>query len=279
MLVRRDSRHVLFLQGTGSLFFAHLSEKLRLVEVETSKIHLCFGDKFFWRGGNSVSFKGSCENWPEFLGNYILENNVTDIVLFSDSRPYHSAAVKIANSLGVNVFVFENGYFRPNWITMELGGVNGRSNFPAEPEKIREICRQAARSTQEFATGSPPTPMWLYFGDTSFHTINLLLRFIYPKYKGFRSVSAPAEALGWIKKALARPGKVARSANVLDRLLESKNSIFFFPLQLEHDFQLKVDSPFDTIRQAADLVMASFAKTLPRMLSCWSKTTRSTTTS
>ncbi len=259
MLVRRDKRHTLFLQGTGSLFFARLAEKLRRAEVKTSKIHLCFGDKIFWRGGNSVNYHGSRNDWPAFLSDYILENGVTDIVLFSDARPYHAAAGKIAKNLGVNVFVFENGYFRPSWITMEQGGVNGRSSFPVDPEDIRELCKQAATSTQDFAGGSPATPMRLYFGDTTYHAINFLFGFTFPQYKGFRPVSALAEAGGWIKKALARPGKMARSRKAVDRLLDSKSQIFFFPLQLEHDFQLKVDSPFDSIFEAAEMVIASFA--------------------
>ena len=260
MLVRRDKRHVLFLQGTGSLFFARLAARLEKVEVETSKIHLCFGDRVFWRGSNSVSYKGRRDDWPEFLSTYILENRVTDIILFSDSRPYHCAAVKVAKPMGVNVFVFENGYVRPDWITMEKDGVNGRSGFPTDPAKIRVLCEQAAGKTQEYSVGSPSTPMRLYFGDTTFHTLNFLFGFVFPQYKGFRTVSALSEARGWIKRAITRASKVARSTKALNQLLESTRTIFFFPLQLEHDFQLKVDSPFNSIEEAADKVIASFAE-------------------
>lgn len=263
MLARGNKRHALFLQGTGSTFFAHLAEKLQDFGLKTSKIHLCIGDRVFWRGGNSVSYKGSFSDWQNFLSDYVLEFDVTDIILFSDSRPYHVVAVNVAKSLGVNVFVFENGYVRPNWITMEVDGVNGRSKFPSEPHQILKLCEQAARSTVEFAGGSPSKPLQLYFGDTTFHALNFAFKFVFPRYEGFRKIPALREAGGWIKKAFVRPWKVKRSQQALEKLFSGAGPVFFFPLQLEHDYQLKVDSPYETIEQASNEVIASFARHAP----------------
>ncbi len=263
MLARCGKRHALFLQGTGSLFFSRLARKLEGVGVETSKIHLCVGDHLFWYGRKSTSYRGSFKNWKRYITTYISENEVSDVVLFSDSRPYHAVATEVAKSLGINVFVFENGYLRPNWITMEQGGVNGRTGFPSEPEEIYKLAKEVSRSTQTYQEGTAGKPLQLYFGDTTFHTLNFLLAFVFPGYTGYRKVSALAEARGWIKKAWCRSTKVKRSESALKKLMDSDTPFFFFPLQLEHDYQLKVDSPFDSIGQASNEVIASFAKHAP----------------
>ena len=267
MLARCDNRHVLFLQGTGSRFFACLADKLQGLDIETSKIHLCFGDWLFWRRKSktncTTSYRGTRQNWSTFVQDYILERGVTDIVLFSDSRSYHSVAAKVAKSMGVNVFVFENGYVRPSWITMERDGVNGRSNFPRDRDEIRNLCIEAAKSTVTFPGGSPSDAMKLYFGDTTFHTLNFAFGLTFPNYKGFRDIHALQEARGWITKAIFRRGKVKRSKQALEKLFAGNAPMFFFPLQLEHDYQLKIDSPFDTLEQATNKVIASFAANAP----------------
>ncbi|WP_458339329.1 capsular polysaccharide export protein, LipB/KpsS family, partial [Bordetella pertussis] len=36
--------------------------------------------------------------------------------------------VALARASGVRVHVFEEGYFRPHWVTLERGGVNAHSS-------------------------------------------------------------------------------------------------------------------------------------------------------
>ena len=263
MLARCEKRHALFLQGTGNLFFSRFSTKLEDMGVETSKIHLCTGDLLFWRGKNRAFYRGNFQNWKAYIEQYILQHTITDIVLFSDSRPYHAVATAVAKSLNVNVFVFENGYLRPNWITMELGGVNGRSGFPSDPEQIYQLSRQARPWQKPYVKGVTTNPYKLYLGDTVFHGLNYLTPFVFSNYAGFRSVSAFREAYGWVKKAVSRSGKVRRSQKALAALLTSDTPFYFYPLQLAHDYQLKIDSPYKTIGEASDEVIASFAKFAP----------------
>ena len=263
MLARSDKRHVLFLQGIGSLFFARLARKLRALDVKTSKIHLCFGDMVFWRGGNTSSYRGSLKDWPHHISAFLATEKITDIVLFSDSRPYHVVATRIAKAMGVNVFVFEHGYLRPTWITMEQGGVNGRSGFPSKLPEIYKLADKALQTHTEYAGNSKARSKWLYFGDTVYHMINFVTRFIFPRYKRFRNVKTLSEGRGWILRFFQRPGKKKRSKKAFDQLVASHSPFFFFPLQLEQDYQLTVDSPFETMGQAMEKVFASFAKHAP----------------
>lgn len=245
------------------MFFSQLSQKFNKIGLETSKIHLCVGDFLFWGCDNSTSYRGTFSNWQRYLLTYFQDYGVTDIVFMSDSRPYHSVAVEVAKKMKVNVFVFENGYLRPDWITMEQGGVNGRSGFTKDPLEICELAAKARESSLQFSGCSKPSSLRLYAGDTLFHATNFVLSFVFPNYDSFRNVSALTEARGWIKKAVTRPGKIFRSRRALTKLLDSRNSFFFFPLQLEHDYQLKVDSPFTSITHACETVISSFATNAP----------------
>jgi len=261
MLVATGKRHVLFLQGPGSLFFHRFSLALEQAGVQVSKIHLCAGDLLFWRSRNAVSYRGSFDDWHGFVERYIVSNGVSDVVLFSDSRPYHRVATNVAKGLGVNVFAFENGYFRPDWITLEKGGVNGRSPFPQTREGVERLAADA------LDPGEQSIPVRhnarLILGDITFHTVSFFGSFLYPRYRRYRTANPVLETLGWIRRGLSRRGKVARSEARLDALLKSRRPFFLYPLQLDHDFQLSVDSPFSSINEASQAVIASFAHHAP----------------
>ena len=47
----------------------------------------------------------------------------------NDSRPYHGSIVKICHNMDIDMYAFEDGYFRPGFITLEPFGVNGNSHF------------------------------------------------------------------------------------------------------------------------------------------------------
>ena len=259
MIFKTNGRHVLFLQGPGSLFFNRLSRSLKSDGVDVSKIHLCPGDRLFWRSGKSTTYKEGIEKWGDYLTRYIASHNVTDIALFSDIRPYHRIAAQIAKSLDVNLFAFENGYFRPHWITMQLGGVNGRSPFPSNPKEIELLASQVCVKDKQPEFTRKVTSS-RYLGDILFHAINHSFSFLYPKYDGYRSAHPFSEANGWIKKGLKYSQKKKRSEKVLADILSEGQTFFTYPLQLDHDFQLLEDSGFRSISEACEEIIASFVK-------------------
>jgi len=96
----------------------------------------------FWRLPGAVDFCGREPEWPQFLDRLIVERAVSDVmILFGDCRPLHRAAIRVAQSRGLRVYVVEEGYFRPDWITLEEGGVNGYSSLPRDPAWFREQAR------------------------------------------------------------------------------------------------------------------------------------------
>jgi len=263
MTVKAIDRHVLFLQGPGSLFFYRLSRSLLNSGIHTSKIHLCPGDRLFWRKGQSASYKDGFESWGDYLTRYIAAHNVTDIALFSDIRPYHRVATRIAKSLDVNVFAFENGYFRPHWITMQLGGVNGRSPFPSNRREIEKLVENLSEKDIQPAYDGKLRPT-RYLGDILFHAVNHSFSLTYPKFDGYRSAHPFGEAGGWLRKLRSYRRKGKQSEKVLSEVLTGDRPFFLYPLQLDHDFQLLEDSGFRTISEACESVIASFVAHAPK---------------
>ena len=73
------------------------------------------------------------------------EEQVTDLHVFGDWRPLHREAVLLARVRGIRVWAYEEGYLRPDYITMEQGGVNGLSSLPNTREGMAEL-RLSGRS-------------------------------------------------------------------------------------------------------------------------------------
>ena len=260
MLAGSGNRHVLFLQGTGSLFFWRLAKSLSKLNVKTSKIRFCFSDKIFWPSPTQARFNAKFSTWEDYLSKYLISQKISDIVLFSDSRPYHQVAVKVAKTLGVNVFVYENGYLRPNWITMELNGVNGRSPFPKDIEAIKALADIYKNNDQTPAVLKPVSPFRQHIGDTMFHAVNFWTKFYHPHYENYRKTYALKELYGWTKRVFQHRPKVKRSKAAFARLKASKAEFFLFPLQLENDYQLLIDSKFSSVQHACDEIINSFAQ-------------------
>lgn len=263
MLVATGRRHVLFLQGPGSMFFFRLAQSLQRAGIEVSKIHLCLGDMLYWGPvGSTVVFRQPFEDWPSFFERYVVSHGVSDVVMFSDSRPYHRAAVDIADGLEVNCFVFENGYFRPDWITLERGGVNGRSPFPRDRAAIERLAAMAPDPDER--STSVRFNRHLLIGDWTWHALNFLGTPFFPHYRRHRPAHPLQELWGASKKVAKWLAKQRRSRARLEAVLASRRPYFFFPLQLDQDFQLIVDSPFASISEATETVIASFARHAPQ---------------
>lgn len=262
LLTDSVSRHFLFLQGPGGRFFAQLSRRLETATSTTSRINVCPGDFFMWRRrGNSTNYRGRYEDWQKYLQAYVVANGVTDIVLFSDSRPYHRVAKIVAEQHDINLFVFENGYLRPDWITLELGGVNGNSAFPRTRAKVEQL---PAPPAPDFLELKKPTKLQSYWPDVKFHFGNTFFAPLFPFYRRHRTALPLAELFGHGIKWMSWPIKHFRSNKTLDRLWRTRRPYYLFALQLEHDYQLIEHSPFESMRQATDRVLESFAANAPQ---------------
>lgn len=252
-----SARVFLFLQGLPGPFFRRLGAALRGAGAAVHRVNRTGGDWLDWPGG--IAWRGREADWPAWLAGRLAALNVTDIVLFGDNRPWHRAACALAAERGLTVHVFEEGYLRPDFVTLEVGGVNGHSALPRDLATIRAL----ADALPEV----PPLPRILgnfrrRATESTWHYLaTLLLRPAFPFARGHRPTGPVAEAMGWLRR-FARAGAEQReTAAVLAGLAGRR--YFVLPLQLDSDSQLRIHSPFGGMAPALDRIIASFAAHAP----------------
>ena len=126
----QKKRMFLFLQGPHGPFFSQLAGALESYGHTTCQIGFNQGDKIFWANKqNFVAFTLPLEAWSGFFQRQIRDKQITDLVIYDDTRPFHKTAIQAAHAKGINVHIFEEGYLRPYWITYERDGSNGNSKL------------------------------------------------------------------------------------------------------------------------------------------------------
>lgn len=251
-------RRFLFLQGPPGPFFWLLGQELVKRGYPVHRINFNGGDRIDWPG-EATSYRGSSSGWNRFFDHYLRDNKITDIFLFGDCRPLHRAAHGMAKLRGIDIHVFEEGYIRPHWITMEPDGVNGHSTMSRDPEWLMQ---QAAA----LPPVPPPIPITASFkrrarDSLRYYATDCLTRWQFPFYKSHRPGSLIAEGLGWLLKFTRQKLHKGRTENALTRIGEAP--YFLFPLQLNSDYQIRTHSPFTSMREATLYVLESFALHAP----------------
>ncbi len=251
-------RAFLFLQGLPGPFFARLGDALAQTGASVDRINFNGGDQHDWHR-TAIAWRGDAAGWPDFLCGVLAERAITDVILFGDSRPLHIAARALCADLAIPVHVFEEGYLRPDFVTLERGGVNGHSPLPRSLAAVR-----AAAATL------PPIPelaaVPAAFGRRAveasrYHAFSILMRPRFPRFRGHRPVSALAEGLGWLRRFAGAGAENRRTERALDAI---KNRPYFvMPLQLDADSQLRIHSPYGAMAPALAQVIASFARSAP----------------
>jgi len=241
--------------------FRRLGQELLRAGHQVHKINFNGGDRLFWRLPNGIDYRGSLAAWPEALERVIRERGVTDVVLFGDCRDHHIAAIKVCRRLDVPVHVFEEGYIRPDWVTLELGGVNGHSSLPRDPAWYRET---AAALPPVPPHDQVPSSFRRRAAEGLLYNIgDVFTRWYYPHWTNHRPWHPLVEGMGWVRKLRRRKEREASATQLMARLEASGDPYFLFPLQLDSDAQIRLHSPFAGIAHALRRVIGSFAEHAP----------------
>lgn len=250
------TRTLLFLQGPPSSFFKKLSRTLEACGNRVLKVNFNCGDSLFW-GRGAIAYRGIFSRWPNFLDKILNEESVTDIVLFGDCRSYHRVAIHMAKERNISVHVFEEGYLRPDWITMENGGVNGFSSLPKNPERIIELSQSQLSSTTSDSIGL--TFRHRVLNHLVYYTSSFFGRPAYPFYRHHRPWPLIVETLGWIRRFGSIIYNNRQNNLAIENLESSTVNFFLFPLQLDSDFQIRVHSDVENMGKAMQIVISSFS--------------------
>ncbi len=256
-----EQRNILLLQGLMGPLFRRVGQALRRDGYGVYKVNFNGGDRLFWRLSNGIDYRGTLAEWPVALRHILADHAITDVVLFGDCRPLHMAAIAVCSDLHIPVHVFEEGYIRPDWVTLELGGVNGHSMLPRDPIWYR--AQAAALSPEPEHRPVPSSFRRRAIEGLLYNVADVLTRWYYPFWQTHRPWHPLVEGMGWARRLLRRKRAAARANAVLAALAERADPYMLFPLQLDSDAQIRLHSPFAGVADALLTVISSFAAHAP----------------
>lgn len=257
-----EKRRILLLQGLMGPLFRRLGQGLRAAGHEVHKVNFNGGDRLYWRLPNGIDYRGTLDEWPAAFAQILAERRITDVILFGDCRQHHIRATRVCRELGVAVHVFEEGYIRPDWVTLEREGVNGHSSLPSDPEWFRSM-----------AASLPPVPEHRQVPSSFrrralegllYNIADVTTRWYYSNWDNHRPWPPLVEGKGWARKILQRKQRNLETERVFAKVECAQAAPFFlFPLQLDSDAQILLHSPFGGMAEALRTVIASFARFAP----------------
>ena len=252
------NHNILMLQGPVGPFFRRLAQDLRWAGANIHKINFNGGDLFYYPTDASL-YTDRPENFASYLDRVCNEKRIDTIMLFGDCRPLHRIATELADRRGIAVYVFEEGYIRPDYVTMELHGVNGRSAMPRagiyylntpSPEPARTY---SVGQSIWYATG------WAF----TYYFWSIIFWPAFARYRHHRPLSW-FEGLRWVRGGARKYWYRWRNRHDANRLLGDDPPRFFLvPLQVHNDAQIDVHSGYDGMESFLRDVVASFAEHAP----------------
>ncbi|MEO0635374.1 MAG: capsular biosynthesis protein [Pseudomonadota bacterium] len=261
-----ERRTFLFLQGPVGGFFPRLASGLAAEGHKALRINLNTGDWVFWRVGGATNYKGSLEDWPAFLADFLDRHGVTDILLLGEQRPYHKVAVALAKERNIQVAVTDFGYLRPDWITFEPFGMNAASRLTRDPEELREIAREYSTDRDLSSTRFSSAFWSMALPDLVYNISTQLCWYLFPHYRSHQKYNAAATYVGVMLRLLTVSSRNRHANQQIERLVKNndKEPVFLLPLQMETDFQLRAYSHFSSMKEVMEQVIESFARGAPQ---------------
>lgn len=225
------------------------------------KVNFNVGDQLYWRGQKSVNFRGYPQDLKVFLDGLYRDHGITDQVLFGDRRPVHRPAVARAETLGIRTHVFEEGYFRPFWVTLEREGVNGHSLLPRDPDWFWAVGGDIGPAEEVVPFASQFSSRAVH--DVAYHVAGSLNFAFFPRFRTHAPTNAAVEYMAFVRRSIALRFWKPRDAAAIDDLLAGKALYYLLPLQLNSDAQIRDHSRFVNMAEVMEHVLGSFARKAP----------------
>ena len=254
---RPEFKRLLMLQGPVGPFFWLLARRLRRQGVAVHKVNLNAGDALFFPGPGARSYRGRAEGWPDYLARLIAELDIDAIALFGDCRIQHrqAIAIAIAGQKNIPVFAFEEGYLRPDHVTVELGGVNGHSRIARK--SLPPIAVDAG-AVVPVGNAFPAMAVW-----ATLHTAAKDAGWAFFPHFQHRWANSVIEALAHLRSGLRKFMRQGRDRRRLEAVKRSGSPYFLLPLQIHNDSQITEHSPFLSVAHLTTTVIRSFAAHAP----------------
>lgn len=260
-MLEAKGKRILLLQGPNGPFFRRLYDELTAAGAHVDKVNLNAAECLYFVGRPAIVFRGKTAEWPGFLGDLVSERSYDACFLFGDCRPHHAAVRTVLERAGVRVFVFEDGYLRPDYLTIEPVGVNSRSTL-----------RDTTPTLDKTQAPPQPEPVPHAFGWSVLHTIVNSLGVtlgapLFPHYRHHRDVNTVRQAFFWARSGLRYSYHRLREKDV-ERVVrrELHEKYFLVGLQVHNDYQVQ-NSAYEDVEDFIAEVLESFARSAPEHVS------------
>lgn len=259
MLQRQEwkGKSVLLLQGPVGPYFKKLADRLGAAGATVHKLNFNGGDRLFFRDGED--YVGPSEGVACRVAQLIKARGINAVALFGDCRPIHRGVGDACKATGATLYVFEEGYFRPAYITCETWGVNANSLMPRKPE--------AYSGDLPLLCETPPSPH-TYFWMVTWAIMYWVASWCsasYPGYMHHRREHLWKEAGAWIRGAARKYWYRWKERGMQEQLTGADAGRFFLvPLQVHNDSQITEHSGYTDVIDFIEDVMESFSVNSPR---------------
>lgn len=259
-------KKILLLQGPMGSYFNTLDTKFTNEGAKVFRIGFNAGDEFFARTDHYTGYKDKPKNWQKFVEEFYKKYDIQMLFVFGDCRFYQKIAIDIAKKLQIEVFVFEEGYIRPNFITLEKYGVNGYSPQPKErtfydnlifDDNLIEEIESVVKFKSTFIKLAREAIIYYWVANLFYHK--------YPYYVHHRNFSLMDEFKAGCKNVFRKYKYKFTERGLNNRFKnELSKKYYFVPLQTHGDFQIKTHSKYKNIEAFIKEVMESFSKNAPK---------------
>lgn len=251
-------KKILLLQGPVGPFFRRFATDLRNNGAIVYQVNFNGGD-WLYNKKNSINFRKPAKEWRSYFEILLSKYDIDHIFLFGDCRPYHVVAHQIATRLGIKVGVFEEGYIRPNFITLEEGGVNNNSHTARDARFYFDQTNTEPLPEKQVGYSFAHMAFWTFF----YYAFSSLLKPCFWHYQHHRPLN-PFEGLAWIRSFWRKWIYRYKERKMQDYLTQTLSKQYFiFPLQVHNDSQIHTHSDFAAVKHTIRHVVQSFAQNAP----------------
>jgi len=255
---------VLLLQGPVGPFFTRLGSYWKARGSSVHKINFNPGDDWFYSPAepNTIQYRHRLEYWEAFIQSYLVSNSIKAVFLFGECRPIHQVLRSLCKIYQIDLWVLEEGYYRPGYYTLERDGVNAHSSFAQQ-----DMDTIMAASSATLGSSAEPTVFASYRHMVKWAIIywasNIVYSFSYPNYDHHRELNW-AQGLQWTL-SLVRYWQYRITERAIKNRLKSKTYLgaqtqeyFLFPLQVHDDSQMTHHSDYAAVENVIEEVVNSF---------------------
>ncbi|WBA85838.1 capsular biosynthesis protein [Endozoicomonas sp. GU-1] len=187
---------------------------------------------------------------------YLQRHSIESVFLLGDCRFYHRTAKPVCERLGVRFLVFEEGYLRPDTITLEEHGVNAFSQLALSLEDLAGVNTHACSS--KAAMGGTMAARTRFAA--AYYWAAWFARRRFARYCHHRAFQPVVEGAKWLR-GFARKGLYRFQDQKVEQSMRAELSQRFFmvALQVHDDSQMLYHSSYGSVTAFIEEVIHSFA--------------------